>query len=128
RYASAALLAMVPVACWTWYPLANADWPRDHPGRSPRTWATAQALVTLPLALRGYALLWLGMALTGSDFAMPLGPRPEHFVALMVTIALLSSWVGTLCWNEASERLPTSIAGQLIVFETLAALGYAFLL
>lgn len=46
----------------------------------------------------------------------------------MVIIALLSSWVGTLCWNEASQRLPTSIAGQLIVFETLAALGYAFLL
>ena len=128
RYASGALLAMVAVACWTWYPLRNADWLRDHPGRSPRTWATAQGLVTLPMALLGYALLWLGMALTGSDFAMPLGPRPEHFVALMVTIALLSSWVGTLCWNEASQRLPTSIAGQLIVFETLAALGYAFLL
>lgn len=128
RYASGALLAVIAVACWTWYPLRNADWLRDHPGRSPRTWATAQGLVTLPMALLGYALLWAGTALDDSDFAMPLGPRPEFFIALMVTIALLSSWVGTLCWNEASQRLPTSLAGQLIVFETLAALSYAFIL
>ena len=46
----------------------------------------------------------------------------------MLAIGLLASWVGTLCWNEASQRLPTNIAGQLIVFETLAALAYAWLL
>jgi drug/metabolite transporter (DMT)-like permease len=59
---------------------------------------------------------------------MPLGPTPLRFVALMFTIGLTASWLGTLCWNEASQRLPTSLVGQLIVFETLAALAYAFLL
>ena len=59
---------------------------------------------------------------------MPLGPRPEVFLALMFTIGLFASWLGTLCWNEASQRLPTALAGQLIVFETLAALTYALLL
>jgi hypothetical protein len=44
----------------------------------------------------------------------------------MLAIGLLSSWLGTLCWNRASSLLPTSLAGQLIVFETLAALSYAF--
>jgi drug/metabolite transporter (DMT)-like permease len=33
-----------------------------------------------------------------------------------------------MCWNEASQRLPTTLAGQLIVFETLSALAYAFML
>jgi drug/metabolite transporter (DMT)-like permease len=46
----------------------------------------------------------------------------------MLAIGLFASWLGTLCWNEASQRLPTRIAGQLIVFETLAALSYAFIL
>lgn len=46
----------------------------------------------------------------------------------MFGIGLGASWLGTLCWNRASQLLPTSIAGQLIVFETLAALLYAFLL
>jgi drug/metabolite transporter (DMT)-like permease len=57
---------------------------------------------------------------------MPLGPRPLEFIGLMMAIALLASWLGTLCWNAASQRLPTALAGQLIVFETLAALGYTF--
>ena len=43
-------------------------------------------------------------------------------------IGLFASWLGTLCWNEASQRLPTTLVGQLIVFETLSALAYAFLL
>jgi drug/metabolite transporter (DMT)-like permease len=59
---------------------------------------------------------------------MPLGPRPVEFVGLMFAIGLFASWLGTLCWNEASQRLPPALAGQLIVFETLAALAYAFAL
>jgi drug/metabolite transporter (DMT)-like permease len=59
---------------------------------------------------------------------MPFGPRAGDFVALMFAIGLLASWLGTLCWNEASQRLPPTLAGQLIVFETLSALAYAFVL
>lgn len=46
----------------------------------------------------------------------------------MIAIAVLCSWVGALCWNVASQRLPTVILGPLIVFETLAGLLYTFLL
>jgi drug/metabolite transporter (DMT)-like permease len=128
RYALGALLAVGGVVCWTWYPLRNADWLRAHPDRSPRTWATAQGLATLPLALTGYASVWLWSWLSGDTFPMPFGPRALDFVLLMFAMGLLASWLGTLCWNEASQRLPPSLAGQLIVFETLAALTYAFLL
>ena len=127
RYISGALLACLAVACWTWYPLRNADWLRDHPGRSPRTWATAQGVATLPLALLGFVLLNLLPGAGDSGFAMPLGPQPTRFLILMAAIGLFASWLGTLCWNEASQRLPTALVGQLIVFETLAALAYAYL-
>lgn len=128
RYAIGAVLAVGAVLCWTWYPLRNADWLRAHPGRSPRVWATAQGVATLPLALAGYGLLWGGVALGGDGPAMPFGPRPAFFIGLMLAIGLLASWLGTLCWNQASQRLPTAVAGQLIVFETLSALAYAFIL
>ena len=49
-------------------------------------------------------------------------------VAWMLALGLLASWLGTLWWNAAARRLPTSLAGQLIVFETLSALAYAWLL
>ena len=125
-YAVGALLAVGAVVCWTWYPIRNAEWLRAHPDRSPRGWATAQGLMTLPLALAGYALTWLWSAATRDPFPMPFGPQAADYLLLMFAIGLFASWLGTLCWNEASQRLPPSLAGQLIVFETLAALGYAF--
>ena len=128
RYATGALLALGAVVCWTWYPIRNAQWLRAHPGRSPRAWATAQGLVTLPLSALGVLGFWAYDVLSGSGFDSPLGPTPGLFLGLMFGIGLLASWLGTLCWNEASQRLPTTLAGQLIVFETLAALCYAWIL
>ncbi|MBL8328856.1 MAG: DMT family transporter [Rubrivivax sp.] len=128
RYAIGALLAVGAVICWTWYPLRNADWLRAHAERGPRTWATAQGLATLPLAALAFVLFWLWNTLSAQTFPMPFGPTPALFIGLMFAIGLLASWLGTLCWNEASQRLPTTLVGQLIVFETLAALAYAFLL
>jgi len=128
RYALGGLLAVGAVVCWTWYPLRNADWLRAHGQRNPRTWATAQGVATLPLALLGFMGWWAFVAWRGDVFPMPLGPRPEAFAGLMLAIGLMASWLGTMCWNEASQRLPTTLVGQLIVFETLSALTYAFVL
>lgn len=133
-----ALLATAAVACWTWYPIRNAAWMRARPGLRSDTWATAQGLTTLPLALAGWLALGLAsgglpglpaLALPGSTaagFDWPLGSRPALFLGLMLAIGLLASWLGTLCWNRASQLLPTSLAGQLIVFETLSALAMGF--
>jgi drug/metabolite transporter (DMT)-like permease len=128
RYVVGALLALGGVACWTWYPLRNADWMRAHTDRDPRTWATAQGIATLPLALAGYIGFLVVGRLSEGAWPAPLGAKPWAFVGMMFAMGLLASWVGTLCWNEASKRLPTTVAGQLIVFETLAALGYALVL
>ena len=144
RYALGALLAVGAVACWTWYPIRNADWLRAHADRSPRAWATAQGVATLPIAALGFALFWVwneagGRAGAGMEsaasltqgrtaFEMPFGPTPGLFLGLMFSIGLFASWLGTLCWNEASQRLPPLLVGQLIVFETLAALSYAWVL
>ncbi|MCD6026759.1 MAG: hypothetical protein K0R08_1278 [Solimicrobium sp.] len=128
RYTLGVALAVAALICWTWYPMRNSNWLREHSGRSPRAWATAQGLATLPLALVGYLLFWGWSAATNDSFPMPFGPRPVHFISLMLAIAFFASWLGTLCWNEASQRLSTAMVGQLIVFETLAALAYAYLL
>ena len=129
RYGLGVLLAVCAVVCWTWYPIRNADWLRTHADRSPSAWATAQGLVTLPMAAMGYALLWaFDAAFGGGGLQMPFGPRVWEFIGLMLAIGLFASWLGTLCWNEASQRLPPALAGQLIVFETLAALAYALML
>ncbi|EPL1116387.1 TPA: DMT family transporter [Citrobacter freundii] len=128
RYGSGIALALISVVCWAWYALRNARWLRENPEKHPMMWATAQALVTLPVSLLGYiaACLWLNGQTP--DFALPFGPRPAVFIGLMIAIAVLCSWVGALCWNVASQKLPTVILGPLIVFETLAGLLYTFIL
>ncbi|MDC0723862.1 DMT family transporter [Phytobacter diazotrophicus] len=128
RYGSGIALALVSVACWAWYALRNARWLRENPDKNPMMWATAQALVTLPVSLLGYAVACLWLSTQQPDFAQPFGPRPAVFLGLMFAIAVLCSWVGAMCWNVASQRLPTVIVGPLIVFETLAGLLYTFML
>jgi drug/metabolite transporter (DMT)-like permease len=125
-YVLGCLIALGAVAAWTWYPVMNARHMKAYSHINSSTWATAQGLATLPMALAGFALYWL---LAGSGhYNFPLGARPERFVMLMLVVGLLASWCGTLLWNQASQRLPTSLAGQLIVFETLSALLYVFIL
>jgi len=127
RYLSGIVLAVLAVACWTWYPLRNARWLRSHPQHKPGTWATAQGIVTLPLALIMYLLVSAQLAWQHPSFALPFGPHPQRFLPLMLVIGLLCSWLGTLCWNAASQRLPTVFMGPLIVFETLSGLLWTFL-
>ncbi|MDX5408842.1 MAG: DMT family transporter [Thauera sp.] len=122
--------ALCALACWTWYPIRNSRWLRARGPGLARAWATAQGLATLPVAvLAGLAYWGWDSQFAGVDtrFAWPLGPRPMLFVAMCLLLGLAASWLGTLLWNKASQLLPAALVGQLIVFETLAALLYAFI-
>jgi drug/metabolite transporter (DMT)-like permease len=121
-------IAVGAVAAWTWYPIMNARHLKQHPEIRSSTWATAQGLATLPLALIGFIGYGIWNSVAGGSYDFPLGPRPFLFVGMMLLLGLCASWLGTMLWNMASQRLPTSLAGQLIVFETLSALFYAFIL
>ena len=128
-YLIGAALAVVANAAWTWYPIHNARWLRAHPSHTSMTWATAQGLVTLPIAVVGLLASIVYLQATGDmRFTESLwGPQPSRFWLLMLVIGFAASWLGTLLWNIASKNTPTALTGQLIVFETLAALGYAYL-
>lgn len=128
-YFGGLILAVASVACWTWYPIRNSRWLRARPPGLSRAWATAQGLTTLPLALAVGLLYagWQGLSGDGSGYVWPFGPRPMLFISLMLLTGLAASWLGTLLWNKASHLLPAALVGQLIVFETLAALCYAFI-
>jgi drug/metabolite transporter (DMT)-like permease len=48
------------------------------------------------------------------------------FVLLCVIAGVGSTWLATILWNMASQRLSASLCGQLIVSETIFALLYSF--
>jgi drug/metabolite transporter (DMT)-like permease len=127
-YVRGGLVAVIAVAAWTWYPIMNGRYLKQHPEIASSTWATVQGLATLPMASLGFAAYGAWQYFSGiHGYDYPVGPHPALFIGLMLTLGLLASWLGTLLWNHASQQLPTSLAGQLIVFETLSALLYAFL-
>ena len=129
RYALGLVFALIALACWTWYPIRNSRWQRARgPGLS-RAWATAQGLATLPVALLAGAGYWIwnNLGAGAPAYDWPLGPQPIRFVLMSLLLGLAASWLGTLLWNKASHLLPAALVGQLIVFETLSALLYAFL-
>lgn len=126
-YALGCFITLGALAAWTWYPIKNARHMKQHPRIASSTWATAQGLATLPLALAGFAAYGVYAGFRPDAYEFPLGPRPAEFIGLMLTLGLCASWLGTMLWNKASQHLPTSLAGQLIVFETLSALLYAFI-
>jgi hypothetical protein len=128
RYATGALLAVGAVACWTWYPLRNADWLRAHARSQPAHLGHGAGPGHAAAGGCGLSLasgLWNGRVI-GQAFDDALRParrievpRPDaghRPVRVLAGHAVL----------ERGQPAPADHAGgQLIVFETLAALAYA---
>ena len=114
-------LALLAMASWTVFGLRNARWLQRHPEVHATDWANWLGLATGLSA----CVLWLA---AGSSWAQ-LRSHPDGALFLAVALAggIGSSWLATVLWNVASQRLSASLCGQLIVSETLFALLYAFL-
>ncbi len=109
------------LALWTWYPIRNSDWLIDNPKRSATTWSTAQGLVTLPFAIILYLVYWA----IDPNATNLLGARPVWLILVAGGSGIVCSWMGIAFWNAMSQRLPTVLAGHMIVFETVFAVLFA---
>ncbi|AFT86294.1 DMT family transporter [Paraburkholderia phenoliruptrix] len=117
--------AVGALGCWTWFAVENARYLQRQTHFSANEWSVLWGVVT---GLLG-AALWLAIAILPAG-----GPQGElaqgrwhSFWLLNLSLAIGASWLGNGLWNAASKRLPLTLSGQLIVFETLFALLYAFI-
>lgn len=120
HYVRGLLFAAASLACWTAFALLNAAWLKRHPAVNATDWANWLGLATGAGAL----VLW---AVAGSP-AQEIAAQPDFglFAGLCLATGFGSAWLATILWNLASQRLPASLCGQLIVSETLFALAYSF--
>jgi drug/metabolite transporter (DMT)-like permease len=112
--------ALLALALWTWYAVANSTFLKAHPGITSAEWSSLMGIVALALSAVG-ALSLLGRDVTEA------GANPWRLVAGSLVLGLVVSWGGTLLWNRASTLLPVSIAGQLVVTQAIAGLSYVYL-
>ncbi|CAG9265387.1 Integral membrane protein [Burkholderia diffusa] len=112
------------LASWTWYAVANTRYLQRHHHFGGNEWSVLWGVVT---GLIG-GLCWLAiLALpAGTVQAAVPASRWQLFWLLNLALAIGASWLGNGLWNAASKRLPLTLSGQLIVFETVFAMLYAF--
>jgi drug/metabolite transporter (DMT)-like permease len=112
--------AACAMASWTAFGLLNAAWLRRNPEVNSTLWANWLG-VAAGLGALGLWVFW-GSALAD----MVLRPGFWMFVAVCTVTGIGSAWVASVLWNMASRRLSPSLAGQLIVSETVFGLIYTF--
>lgn len=118
------LCAAGALVCWTIYAVDNARYLQRNPQYSGNEWSAlfglSTGLVSVVLAMGGW--LFAGDTLTAAD----TGRDWQWFWWVNAAVALGASLIGNNLWNIASRRLPLTLSGQMIVFETLFALAYGF--
>jgi len=111
------------VAAWTYYGLANAAELARRPATlSSAVWTGLVGVATLA------ALVPVTLAALVVDGLPAVRPKADvvSFLAWAAVLGIVCSWGATFLWNVASRRLPRPLLAQLIVVETLFALGYGY--
>lgn len=121
RFISGLIFGLISTAMWTWYPIKNADWLLEHKDVSPVVWTNVQCVILLPLGILLYAAVWI---LKG-DMSHILGDEPYKYVLWMLFAGFICSWMATSLWNMMSQRVPTSLVGQMLVFESIFSVMWA---
>ncbi|CAN7325248.1 DMT family transporter [Trinickia sp. LjRoot230] len=119
--------AVGALASWTWFAVANARTLRRNTHFDSNEWSVLLGLAT---GIFG-AVFWLPALMLahghgGTTAGSLSDARWQAFWVLNLGLAVGASWLGNGLWNAAATRLPLTLSGQLIVFETLFALLYGF--
>ena len=127
----ALLSATGALVLWTYAAVNNARYLRERPDLSPADWSNLTGVVTALLSI-GILIIAYLIAQWQPDHIFAINTQADlpwlKFILLGgVVIAFLSSYVGNILWNKASQLLPISLSGQLIMSETLFSLLYGFI-
>lgn len=112
------------VASWSWYATHNARYLKLSQFNSSE-WSTLVGIVTGIVAVAfGFGAWLLFPNLIPANIE---STRWVSFFWVCLFLALCGSWIANGLWNACSRRLPASLGGQMIVFETLFACGYGYM-
>lgn len=123
------IFSILSLASWSFYVVLNSQFLKTHSFVRSQDWATMQGVTTL---------IWVicfGLACSiyfweDLDIQKYFSWNQESmsFIAGCAVLGLLCSWVGATLWNKASVHLPVSLAGQLMIFETIFGILFVYLL
>lgn len=108
------------LAMWTVFAIWNSAFLKRRPSVSRRDFSSLMGVISL---------LCLLPLVTGNLEVSTLPKREGAgaWLGFSFVLGVGSSWFANWLWNVASVRLPSSISGTLLVFETVFGLLYTFL-
>lgn len=118
----------IALVTWTVYVVHNARFLKRNPQIPTDEWATLIGVAAL------FWLVVLGLIAQYGfnliDYGTLFNKATPHIMGYWIGAVILgvfSSWVGCLLWNKASSLLPVSMMGPLMIFETIFALIYVYI-
>jgi drug/metabolite transporter (DMT)-like permease len=121
------LCAAGALLCWTWYAIDNTRFLKRNPHFSSAEWS---ALYGISSGLIALLIGLVAFAMRHDDVAAAASASGRDWTMFWIAnglLALGASVIGNQLWNIASRRVPVTLSGQLILFETLFALLYGFI-
>lgn len=112
------LIALVAHISWLFFALLNTRYLLRNPQIRTQNWSSL-------IGIMSFILLFVFVFIKTKDNNQQLTTVWEsNFLFWTMVLGLLASWLANWFWNEASRQLPTALAGQLIVSETIFAIFY----
>lgn len=110
---------------WCLFAITNARFLRTESQISASNWASLIGIGTLTWVI----LITLGASffVDGSKY-FSLNKASIQFYCGCAVLGFLCSWLGSYLWNKASTLLPISMAGQMLIFETLFGIVFIYLI
>lgn len=129
NYLLGLLLALGALIGWTWYVIVNAHFLKTRQDISPGDWSTLLGVATfvwwILFGVVGY--FFFGDTLDARKY-FNLRASGIQFWLGTAFLGLVCSWLGAFLWNRASVYLPVTLAGQIMIFETIFGVSFLYLL
>ena len=124
-------LSVIGLVLWTWYGVNNARYLKrvqtETPGRiGDSDWSVVIGIATFAMTIVALVISLSVGALPIESLSTTLETTKTafSFIGSAILLGVVVSWLATLLWNKASRNLPVTIAGQLVVFETISSIVY----
>jgi drug/metabolite transporter (DMT)-like permease len=121
------LFAILSLATWSWFVVANSAFLKVNSKVNSTDWATLIGIFTLLWVL----ILAVVHSICDEGFYCNKYSIPNQQLAVFILgsilLGIFCSWLGYFFWNKASLNLPVSLLGLMMIFSTLFGLAFVYL-
>lgn len=129
EYTLGLIFSLLSLASWTVYVVLNSRFLKENPLVNSNDWATMQGVTTLFWVIVGGVAcsVFFWDKIDMQKYFLWNQETQSFFIGCAI-LGIFCSWVGAALWNQASVYLPVSLAGQLMIFETIFGIVFVYLL